>query len=316
MDWTQLARLWLDETGDAPTPTGVAVASNERTFLELVSGEEPLLVQGVSLCRWARSVAQARNWSVQVLVSPLKQLMDVWPDLQPSVAQEIVRKLPLEGLTAAQPISAAKILALLDSASFWQQTRGSHHAVLWLMWWLAPDHDEALGFLARKAGQHWHAAERDPFLAKCYAVSSAEDAEVCLQEWLGILPAQNVPDWPIDTLPDSVRDRVLARTRKALSAGELDAETLRTSSLSTHLRVSIANALATYMRSRPELLGREWINWFRQLLPARTVHELERLRIPDDPGLSPQEGASVLDWYHHAYLPWKRWVNANRSGEN
>jgi hypothetical protein len=184
------------------------------------------------------------------------------------------------------------------------------------MWWLVPDHHDALCFLAGKASSYWRDAESNQFLAKCYVVRSAEDAEVCLAEWLGISSPQGVPDWPIDTLPESIRDRLVSQIRKALSEDKLNAATLRTSSLSTHLRIPIAYALADYMRSRPDLLDRAWLDWFRQFLSDRTVQELERLRVPEDPGFAPEEGVSVLSWYRHAYLPWKRWASANRTDDN
>ena len=53
----------LDATGDAPVPKGYAVVSTEVEFLSEALSPTPLLIRGISLCRWAEEFRTGRDYS-------------------------------------------------------------------------------------------------------------------------------------------------------------------------------------------------------------------------------------------------------------
>lgn len=295
-----MRKIYLNPNADAYKPEGTRVVSSETEFWIYALRPEPLVVQGLRLCEWAREFAEGRGLEVEELPSPSRILKSYCPDLDAYEMQELAPR-----LASVPPEPTWPQVAYALWKEDWFDATGPELAAHWLLWLLG-EFSEAERKVLRCLGAYYQSRVEHPF-AQVFSAFTPEKAWECLEDWLGLKGEQNLGSFPLD-LPPRVRERLQRLFRAdALQLGGRLTESLR---LSAHFEVLklAAEADALYLKEHPEMLTKDYLDLLHTYLSRESREILRRLLRPMLPGPIPSEPDALVSWFIHEYLPYREWA--------
>ena len=305
--------IWLDDHRESPPPPNTQLIEDEVALLRAISTDDSLFVRGRTLCRWARNIAQGRNWRVFEIGQPSEDLRAVCPNLTPDQAKDLVDRLGPRLWDLDRPLLPREVAHALWREDFWIAPTGWSHAAHWLCWLIDHDPTGSTAILVRFIGDEWR-SEADESIARCYQASDRLSALEVLEEWLGLavdVPDREWPVFPLSPLPQGVSKALRERIRQHLirTDGTITGEWLD-EPLSREVTLLVAREAKTYFTSHPNQLQSEIIVQLARVLSPTDMDELRRLRPPADPGDPPTDLHAIVTWYQEHYLPWREWTVA------
>lgn len=305
--------IWLDDHRESPPPPTTQLIEDEVALLRAISTDDSLFVRGKTLCRWARNIAQGRNWRVFEIGQPSEDLRAVCPNLTPDQAKDLVDRLGPRLWDLDRPLLPREVAHALWREDFWIAPTGWSHAAHWLCWLIDHDPTGSTAILVRFIGDEWR-SEADESIARCYQASDRLSALEVLEEWLGLavdVPDREWPVFPLSPLPQGVSKALRERIRQHLirTDGTITGEWLD-EPLSREVTLLVAREAKTYFTSHPNQLQSEIIVQLARVLSPTDMDELRRLRPPADPGDPPTDLHAIVTWYQEHYLPWREWTVA------
>lgn len=303
------ARVRLDHAGDAPAPVGWREVTTEAAFLEASVGNEPLLVRGAFLCRWATDYFHGRGIDVERVVSPSEELRELCPDLSPEQAAALLKRLGQDVDALPRPLTLEEVAALRwNEQRWWTDSPGPTHAARWALWWLDHEPDEPegawLAALAKRYASVFPGSE-----SQAYEVRDSAAALVLLRRWLEARPS-GWTTFPVEPTP-TLRE-LLQSAYRALSLEERGGLFARLEAGGAHKHVlSIAaEASAAFFMKNLEVLTRDAFARLERYLSPALRDQLQAMLPAPEPGPIPADHAALTRWFVDEYLPFrKRHVN-------
>lgn len=275
----------LDEHEDAPVPTGYVAITNEVEFFRRVLDEDAIMVQGQTLCRWARELCEARGYLYEYRGSPSVELLHAFPEIGENGAQHLALQLQQHWETLPRPLRLDRIVDTLWPNGLWLSELNTYHAARWLLWLLDSAADRPdLGVLSAIA-TGWK-AQTSGSEVEAYSATTPEHAWDLLQEWIGISPS--VRYWPkfldIDLSP---KVRLQARTSlRQAAVATRGAFFSKLKEHTTHKGIlrEAAEVAAEYFRNNPDFLTEADLNQLRPYLSEDLHMVLRNIKPPEMPG--------------------------------
>lgn len=307
------AEILLDPVGDLPAPPDVRVIETEVDFLRLVLTPHPLLIRGERLCAWAEAFYTLRGQPVRVVESPTSILRRAFPPLSAEQARELAQKIGKNYLSAEEVSSAFVLNACFPSDyTIWQGTPSHQHAASWLLWLLGHTPTEAESIVLKEFASEMKRRSGEAPYAKLYDAENALQAKAWLWRWLGAEepPISDLNEFPLE-LPSKILNAIRDDWVKRIVAtnGDFFAE-MMPFPLPLALRQELARLTANYYQKNAYQLTRTALQKLSPYLDSQTLTSLEKVLPPSVPAALPEEEDSVLDWFEHHYLPYRRWQAA------
>lgn len=305
--------IWLDDHRESPPPPTTQLIEDEVALLRAISTDDSIFVRGKTLCRWARNIAQGRNWRVLEIGQPSEDLRAECPNLTLDQAKNLVDRLGPRLWDLDRPLRPRDVAHALWGEDFWIAPTGWNHAAHWLCWLIGHDPTGGAAVLVRSISDAWR-SEADELMARCYQASDRLSALEVLEEWLSLVadaPDREWPAFPLCPLPPAVSRALRERIRQRLirTDGTITSEWLD-EPLSRDVTLLVAREAKTYFTTHPNRLQSEMIGQLARVLTPTDMDELRRLRPPADPGYPPADISAIVTWYREQYLPWREWTVA------
>ncbi|MDI3340914.1 MAG: hypothetical protein QJR03_10320 [Sphaerobacter sp.] len=303
--------IWLDDHRESPPPPYARLIEDEVALLRAIATEESLFVRGESLCRWARSIAQSRNWRVLEIGQPSEDLRAACPSLTSDEATDLIDRLGPRLWDLDRPLRPREVAHVLWGEDFWIGPTGRDHAAHWLCWLIDHNPTGGAAALVGTISDQWRSETVEP-LARCYQASDRVSAMAVLEEWLGLAvdaPDREWPAFPLSPLPPTISRALhqLIRQRLIETDGTIIGSWLD-EPLSRDVTLLVAREAKTFFRNHPNRLQSDVIGQLARILTPTDIDELRRLRPPADPGDPPADVRAVVKWYREQYLPWREWT--------
>lgn len=298
----------LDVHGDAPVPTGYYPVASEAEFLLRALGEEPILVRGHALCRWAREFCEARDYLCEDRESPAIELLQAYPELGDLQAQRLTRWLGEQWTMLPRPLELTRIAAVLWPNELWEADLDSRHAAYWLLWLVDPEVEKPELALLKAIASGWAARVSNPE-SEAYSAVDKERAWDLLKEWLRVNASDR--DWPLFPdidVPASVFRKMRSdwRAETVASRGRFFSE-LADRSPRKEILQAAARIIAEFYLNNPEELSGEERERLRPYLSRETDMALRNILPPREPGEPPEDPDALVEWFRNVYLPYRTW---------
>jgi hypothetical protein len=301
---------YLDQHCDASPPAGHAVADAESDFLDHALDTD-IVVRGTKLCAWATFFWDGRGMRYQPLRSPIRKLRSYSPAMTEAEARELLAAMP----GAEQKILGATdlrgLLEVLFPADLWRPAASLHHGAHWLLWL---DEQAPAAFaqpLLRVQATLWQ-DQLDGAEKHLYGASSAEEARVLLDQWLGIEEATgaiaDLPEFPLP-IPDRLRQRVETMWRpRTIEKRGIYYRTIVSRRIPRELKEDVARMSADYFKSHHSELERSIVQEISDFLPLEEIGALRKIVPPEVPPPPPEEASLIAGWFCNSYLPYRLWA--------
>lgn len=303
-------RVTLDPRGDNLPALGTVVVRDEVALLEELLGKRPFWVQGERLCQWAAAVAQARDWKVEWLDSPVSELCRVCPGLADDQAKRVLESLGERLASLRRPLQAVDVAEQLwPDADLRPVLPDLEHAFRWLLWLANRElgaHELALiGAVASpwvvETAQSW---------SRVYETSDARQAWQYLKNWLRLSPTRQ--EWPSTpaavVLPEWVTKRLLDEWRlEVVRTGGRFFQDLATLAPGPTLLKKAAEVTVEFLTKNPEALSSGLLEVLRPWIGVGQRDALLALLPPLEPKPPPQSFEEITGWFIQEYLPFRSW---------
>jgi hypothetical protein len=306
------AEILLDFEGDLPEPKHVRVIENEVEFLRYATSEQPLLIRGKNLCRWAEAFYSLRSIPVQYVQSPRAILRRIYPSLTAEQADEIARKIGKNMLTD-NDCSPANLLTVCypEDRELWYGNPTQKHAAQWLVWLIEHSPSEAEQVLLSQFIESLRGKGIPAELTPLYEAKTQEQAKAFLLRWLGNDPDPFylLEEFPLEKqFSTRLAEWVKEAWQKQIIKSQGDFFIDRLSfPLRYSWRKELADLTARFFKQNPTRLKAHSIDALRPYLDEQNLKELESALPPKEPSAMPQREAEVLKWFEKEYLPYRRW---------
>jgi hypothetical protein len=283
----------LDATGDAAL-SGIRSVRSEVEFLRDALMQEPLLLHGEALSRWATTFAAGRQIACKAVSSPLGQLQHLLPGLSAASGQVLLTRWPqLYEETSLRYLAAR----LMDG----RPLGSAEHAAAWLLRRLEAPPEEQSAFV--EVGKAL-AGETDDAWQPVYLGDEA-DLKPLLLGWLSMRVTPHSWPAPFPLALEGVADKLVRQEAwQQLSEQGFQAFS---SWQGAAIQMQTLGALATakWLIDHPEALTPSTLQRLRPLLPMAEYQSLaERLPIKP-PSPLPADPADWAVWMEHEYLPFR-----------
>jgi len=309
--------MLLDRDGTAALPVGYVSIETEVEFLRAATALDPVLVRGARLCDWAAAFFRGRQIAHRELVSLTQELKAFCLELTEADSLALVHHLADIADTLERPLLTKNILQALFPAPLWSGSPSVEHAAEWLLWLRQSPSDVYLQPLLAQQTQLW---SRQAELAEqaAYEVTTAEDAERRLDDWLGIGARAAFPIvavFPLE-VPAAVGERARrVWRRKTIEGHGQFFDELVNLAIPFKLKQLAAREVGQYYLDKPHELTAARLNQLAHYLGQGEHDQLRRLLAPDKPGPVPDAPAAVLRWFREEYLPYREWQRSHAPAE-
>ena len=302
---TVTRRIYLDPTGKNSPPPDSQRISTERAFLEHALSEQDLYIQYAYLCRWAETFFVGREQAVETLKSQSDDLRDLCPALSVSEVDELLANVTILPENGDLSDYAQSIFG----SDWWTQRVGWQHAAHWLQWWLEHTPSAAEQTLLAALADQYQRDSRDTY-ATFYDVTSAQEADKALRNWLGYTPSDaSFEGFPHD-LPagfaQQLRGEIMSRV---LEEGIGVFQELQQRSADQRLLELAAEATANYLEHNKSQVTEATIRLLGSYLTDKQINTL-RDSLPLTPPTAPPAAFEALtNWFLKDYLPYRTHKN-------
>ncbi len=306
--------IYLDWLGDASAPPDVEIIRTEVEFLRNAFSEQPILIRGKALCRWADIFYKGRGRETCSLQSPSQLLSELCPDLDTSQLV-VLSKILKNELASNPPPKLVDLVYAIWQEGWWFDPPTTNFAARWLLWFASNElnneiHIPLLQAFIRQRQAEFPCPEAEVFNSwdKKAVVSSLLRWLGLDNEWTGSTP------FPLE-LTNDVKC-LLVQELRPLSLerqGKLCVELQTYPAIDQKLLYLAADVDATYFIAHPFALTSETMTAIRKYLNPDMRRKLQGLVPVSPPGEIPLDGASLERWFLEEYLPYREYADDNDS---
>lgn len=301
---------YLDQHCDASPPVGHAVVVAESEFLEHAFDTD-IVVQGTKLCAWATFFWDGRGISYEPLRSPIRKLRIYSPAMTDAEARELIGTLPGAEQKILGATDLRELLGALFPADHWRSTASLRHGAHWLLWLEAHNPPAFAQPLLKVQAALWQ-DQLDGAEKHLYEASSADQAQVLLDQWLGIedtaVVIADLPEFPL-AIPDRLRQRIgTTWTRRTIEKRGIYFRAIVSRRIPRELKEDAARMSAAYFKSHHSELESSIVQEISEFLPMEELGALRDIVPPEVPPPPPADASLVADWFCDSYLPYRLWA--------
>ena len=307
-------RIYLDWSGDASVPPDVEVVRTEVEFLRNALSEQPILVRGKALCRWAEIFYKGRGRETCSLQSPSQLLSELCPDLDTSQLFALSEILKNELVSNPSPKLVDLVYAIWPEG-WWFDPPTTTFAARWLLW-----------FASNELNKEIHIPLLQTFIRQIQTELPYPEVEALnswdkksairsLLRWLGL-----EKDWAGSTpFPLELTNEVKSLLVQELRPISLERQGKLCADLQTYPKTDqkllylAADVDATYFIAHPCALTTETMAAIRKFLNPEMRRKLLRLIPVPPPGEIPLDGVSLERWFLKEYLPYREYADDSES---
>jgi hypothetical protein len=301
---------YLDQHCDASPPAGHAVAEAESEFLEHAFDTD-IVVRGAKLCAWATFFWDGRGMSYQPLHSPTQKLRLYSPAMTEAKARELLATIPGAEQKILDATDLRGLLEALFPADLWRATASLRHGAHWLLWLDEQAPPAFAQSLIKMQAALWQ-DQLDGAEKHLYGASSADQARVLLDQWLGIEETAgaiaDLPEFPLP-ISDRLRQRVgTTWTRRTIEKCGIYFRSIVSRRIPRELKEEVARMSADYFKSHHSELESSIVQEISDFLPMEEIGALRKIVPPEVPLPPPGDAALVAAWFCNSYLPYRLWA--------
>lgn len=310
--------LFIDPRFEGDVPPQCLVAKTEVDFLRIVlSNERDVCVRGVSLCRWACAIWDARGWNVVSIRSLVDELCHLCPELAREHAEKIVEMQRQKLAVLDRPLDLMTVTEAIFPADLWRQQPSINHAADWLLWLDEHKPETIYMPLLQAWTSQWRSLDHGPEQG-LYQAISAQAAGELLSQWIGYaevdLPLK-LPMFP-GVIPDRLLKQadVVWRRRIVETHGRSFLE-LTMPTIPPAAKERAAELAYEYYAEHPGELKEDIIRGLAGCLPQVRLQELRAKLAPAIPSDPPAKPEAIFAWFKDQYLPYRQWAQATANSE-
>lgn len=301
---------YLDQHCDASPPAGHAVAEAESDFLEHAFDTD-IVVRGSKLCAWAIFFWDGRGMSYQPLHSPIQKLRLYSPAMTDAEARELLATIPGAEQKILDATDLRGLLEALFPADLWRATASLRHGAHWLLWLDEQAPPAFAQSLIKVQAALWQ-DQLDGAEKHLYGASSAKQARVLLDHWLGIEETADatadLPEFPLP-ISDRLRQRVgTTWTRRTIEQRGIYFRSIVSRRIPRELKEDVARMSADYFKSHHSELESSIVQEISDFLPMEEIGALRDIVPPEVPPPPPADASLVAAWFCNSYLPYRLWA--------